>query len=438
MRKLDHMSSPAQTSSPTPYTLKTILRHKPFRTLWLAQFVSVFGDFLALFGVISLITFRWHGTAVQVTTVTIAYILPLAIISPIAGVFVDHWNVKRLMIASDLIRAFLILMLVFVHDVTQIAAIFIALSAVSSFFAPAQSVALRTIVPTEGLLAANAMMMQAFYVVRLLSPVAAGLLVAWFTPKSCFYLDVASFIFSAAMISRLAILRPVRAQGEKTVNSLTQDFLAGNKFIFTHAGLAFVFVAMAVAMFLLSSFSPLISIYIRDTLHAGTIMFGIISTMVGVGMIIGTPLVTRLARGHSKTNVVLSGLFALGVGAALLGTFRNSPMAALSTFTMGLAIAFVWIPAQTMSQQETPPAMVGRVSSTFMSLISISQVFGLLLSGYLAQRLGIRPVFMACAGVLVLISAVGFLTLRGRHGAPEVAEAPAHANAQSTAASQES
>jgi DHA3 family macrolide efflux protein-like MFS transporter len=191
-------------------------------------------------------------------------------------------------------------------------------------------------------------------------------------------------------------------------------------------------------MFLLSSFSPLISIYIRDTLHAGTIMFGIISTMVGVGMIIGTPLVTRLARGHSKTNVVLSGLFALGVGAALLGTFRNSPMAALSTFTMGLAIAFVWIPAQTMSQQETPPAMVGRVSSTFMSLISISQVFGLLLSGYLAQRLGIRPVFMACAGVLVLISAVGFLTLRGRHGAPEVAEAPAHANAQSTAASQES
>src|SRR6266481_8992944 len=98
------MSSPVETLEPTPYTLKTMLQHKPFRTLWLAQFVSVFGDFLALFGVISLITFRWHGTPVQVTAVTIAYMLPLAIISPIAGVFVDHWNVKRLMIASDLIR----------------------------------------------------------------------------------------------------------------------------------------------------------------------------------------------------------------------------------------------------------------------------------------------------------------------------------------------
>ena len=432
------MSSPAQTSSPTPYSLKTILRHKPFRTLWLAQFVSVFGDFLALFGVISLITFRWHGTAVQVTTVTIAYILPLAVIGPVAGVFVDHWNVKRLMIASDLIRAVLILMLIFVHDVTQISIIFLLMSSVSSFFAPAQSVTLRTIVPPEGLLAANAMMAQAFYLVRLLSPAAAGALVAWLTEKSCFYLDVASFAFSAAMISALAIVRPARAQGEKTVKSLTQDFLAGNKFIFTHAGLAFVFIAMAVAMFMLSSFSPLISIYIRDTLHAGTLMFGTISAMVGVGMIVGTQLVTRLARNRSKVNVVLGGLFSLGIGAALLGTFRNSPMAALSTFTVGLAIAFVWIPAQTMSQQETPPAMVGRVSSTFMSLISISQVFGLLLSGYLAQRLGIRPVFMACAGALALISAVGFVTLRGRQGAPETAGLPAHANAQSTAASQES
>jgi MFS family permease len=137
------MSSSA--TMPAAFTVKTILKYRPFRTLWLAQFVSVFGDFLALFGVISLITFRWHGTPVQVTTVTIAFVLPMAVISPIAGVFVDHWNVKRLMIASDLIRAVLILMLVFTHNVTQISAIFVVFSSVSSFFAPAQSVTLRTI-----------------------------------------------------------------------------------------------------------------------------------------------------------------------------------------------------------------------------------------------------------------------------------------------------
>lgn len=419
------MTSPA-TASPT-FTAKTILQYRPFRTLWLAQFVSVFGDFLALFAVISLITFRWHGTPVQVTTVTMAFVLPMAVISPIAGVFVDHWNVKRLMIASDLIRAVLILMLVFVHNVSQISAIFLVLSSVSSFFAPAQSVTLRTIVPADSLLAANALMMQAFYIVRLLSPAVAGALVAWLTEKSCFYIDIASFVFSATMLSTLAIIRPARAQGEKTVKSLSQDFLAGNKFIFTHAGLAFVFIAMALAMFALSSFSPLISIYIRDSLHAGTFMFGLISAMVGVGMIVGTQVVTRLARSGSKAYVVMAGLFLLGLGAGLLGAFRITAMAALSTFTMGFGIAFVWIPAQTMSQQETPPQMVGRVSSTFMSLIAMSQVFGLMLSGYLAQKLGIRPVFIACAGALGLISIAGHFVMRGR--TPDTAGADGRANA---------
>jgi MFS family permease len=424
------------TTSPAPYTLKTILKFKPFRTLWLAQFVSIFGDFLALFGVISLITFRWHGIALQVTAVTIAFILPMAIIGPVAGVFVDHWNVKRLMIASDLIRAVLILLLIFAHNVPQICATLLLLSTVSSFFAPAQAVTVRTIVPPEGLLAANALLAQAFYIVRLLSPAAAGLLVASLTEKSCFYLDAASFIFSASMIAGLAIVRPARASGEKTVKSLTQDFVAGNRFIFTHAGLAFVFIAMAVAMFVMSSFSPLISIYIRDSLHAGTIMFGVISAMVGVGMITGTQLITRLAHSRSRAHVVLMGLFSLGVGAALLGTFQNSPMAAVSTFTIGFAIAFVWVPAQTMSQQETPPAMVGRVSSTFMSLISFSQVFGLLLSGALAQKLGIRPMFIACAGVLALISAAGYFVMRGRPMAI-ASPGPNTSNPQSSVAGQQ-
>src|SRR5215467_15112553 len=321
-------SSPA--ASPTPYTLKTILQFKPFRTMWMGQFVSIFGDFLALFAVINYITFRLHGNALQVTDMMIYYMLPMAFITPVAGVFVDHWNVKRLMIASDLIRAGLIIGLVFAHSATQISAILFAISTVSSFFMPAQSVTVRTLVPMQGLLAANALMSQAFYVVRLASPVIAGALVALLTEKSCYYLDAASFVFSAFMLSRLTILRPARAHTEKTVKSLTRDFVAGNRFIFTHAGLAFVFIAMAAAMFVLSCFSPLISIYIRDSLSAGTKLFGIISAMVGVGMIVGTQLVTRLVKSRSKAHVVLSGLLALGVGAALLGGFHNIPLAALS------------------------------------------------------------------------------------------------------------
>lgn len=405
------MSSPSQA-----LTLKDVLRQKPFRRLWLAQFVSIFGDFLALFGVISLITFRLHGTAVQVTAVTLAFALPMAIVAPPAGVLVDHWNVKRVMIASDLIRGVLVVLLLFVTDVRQICAIFAALSTVSSFFAPAQSVTLRTLVPREGLLAANALMSQAFYTVRLLSPALAGVLVTWLTEKSCFYLDSASFFFSAAMLSTLSIVRPTHDR-EKTLRALTNDFVAGNKFIFTHSGLAFVFMAMAMAMFVLSSFSPLISIYIRDSLSAGSFWFGIISSTVGVGLILGTQSVNRAARNLEKHFVVLAGLLCLGLGAALLGLFRNIPMAAVSTFTMGFAVAFVLVPAQTLSQQETPHEMMGRVSSSFISLISLAQVLGLLLSGYLAQLFGIRQLFIASAGFLALLAAGGYLLVRDRRTA---------------------
>lgn len=392
-------------------TLRDVMGLKPFRRLWLAQFVSIFGDFLALFGVISLITFRLHGTAVQVTTVTLAYALPMAIVAPPAGVLVDHWNVKRVMIASDLMRALLVLPLVFLKNVPLICVVFAILSTVSSFFVPAQSVTLRLLVVKEGLLSANALMSQAFYTVRLISPMVAPALIAWLGEKSCFYLDSASFFFSAAMLSTLTISRPAHDR-EKTLRALTNDFAAGNKFIFSHSALAFVFIAMAMAMFVLSSFSPLISIYIRDSLGAGVFWYGILSTTVGVGMIIGTQLLNRFARNLSKQSMVLYGLLGLGMGAALLGSFRNLPIAAVSTLVIGFTIAFVLVPAQTLSQQETPQELMGRVSSSFMSLISMAQVLGLLLSGYLAQILGIRKLFLVCGLVLALLAAAGYLRLR--------------------------
>jgi MFS family permease len=390
----------------------------PFRTLWIAQFVSVFGDFLALFGVISLITFRWHGTPVQVTMVMLSFMLPMAVVGPPAGVFVDRWNVKKLMIASDLIRALLILGLIFATNVYQICAIFAVLSAVSSFFAPAQSVALRTLVPAENLLAANAMMSQAFYAVRILSPAVAGALVAWLSEKACFYVDTASFLFSAAMLSTLLIVRPPSENRGRSLRALTDDFLAGNKFIFTHPGLAFVLTAMAMAMLVMSAFAPLISIYVRDSLSAGPSLYGLISSMVGVGLIVGTQLLTRAAANMPRTAVVLYGLLGLGVGAAFLGLFANIAMAAASTFTMGFAIAFIIVPAQTMSQQETPRDMVGRVSSSFMSLISLSQAVGMLFSGYLAHLLGLRPLFVACAVVLALMAGAGYLIVSKRSPEP--------------------
>ena len=99
---------------------------------------------------------------------------------------------------------------------------------------------------------------------------------------------------------------------------------------------------------------------------------------------------------------------------SLLGAFRLMATAGLSTFVIGFAIAFVIVPAQTLSQRDTPPAMQGRASSSFLALFSLAQVLGLLISGALADHLGIRQLFIACAATVATLAAAGFLLLRPR------------------------
>src|SRR5262245_17164136 len=120
------------TPSPAPQlTIREVLKLKPVRRLWAAQVVSVFGDFLAIFAVLAYVTYTLHATAAQVTLITVSFMIPFAVIGPIAGVFVDRWNVKRTMIASDLIRAGLALSLVFAASLGQIYAVLFLLSVVS-------------------------------------------------------------------------------------------------------------------------------------------------------------------------------------------------------------------------------------------------------------------------------------------------------------------
>src|SRR5262245_3374270 len=275
-----------------------VLAIRPVRRLWIAQIVSIFGDFLALFAVLSDVSFRLHATAAQVTLISVAFLIPFALLGPIAGVFVDRLDARMTMISSDLIRAALVLGLVFASGLNQIYAILFALSAVSTFFVPAQTIMIRAITPTEGLLAANALMQQAFQVVRIISPAIAGAMVKWIGAKPAYYFDAASFIFSAAMIAAIAILRdgasePSAPSESGKLRSILNDLVEGARFIFTHATISFVILAMAAAMFALSCFGPLIAVYVRDSLKGTEFQFGVINSLIGVGMIFATQFITR-------------------------------------------------------------------------------------------------------------------------------------------------
>ena len=416
--------------------MAAVLRVTTMRRLWYAQIVSVFGDFLALFAVITVMTFKLHSTAQQVTGIQIAYLLPIAILGILSGVFVDRWPVKRTLVASDLIRAGLVLVLIFVHNVYGFYAVLAAISVVSSFFGPAQGVAIRSAVPLHGLRSANSLIQQVMFVMRIIGGPTAAFIVSHLGEKVCYIADSVSFFASAALIASLTLVIPRKSAVVETIEGksavvitektgiprILEDMKEGASFIFHHAALLFVIVALAAGMFVMGCFGPLIAIFVRDTLHASTKVFGIASAMIGAGLLIGITTLNAAAKNLKNNTLVYSGLSGIAVGTLILAAaphtvFHLSSRAfatdilltVFGCFVIGFAAAGIIIPSQTMIQQETPPAMLGRVGSTVMSLIFSAQIAGLILSGILGNYTSVRHVFAICTGMLIVLILVGKL-----------------------------
>jgi len=412
-------------NAPEPLSMGAVLRVTTMRRLWYAQIVSVFGDFLALFAVITVMTFKLHATAQQVTGVQIAYLLPIALLGIISGVFVDRWPVKPTLVASDFIRAALVLGLLFVHHVWGFYVVLAAISIVSSFFSPAQGVAIRSAVPMHGLRSATALMQQVMFIMRIIGGPTAAFLVAYLGAKSCYVIDTVSFIASGSLIASLSLILPKSAAktagAEKSgLARIWADMKEGASFIFHHAALLFVIVALAAGMFVMGCFGPLIAIYVRDNLHASTRTFGVTSAMIGLGLLSGINILNAAAKKVKHALLVYFGLGGIALGTLLLATVVHLPATILGLFLIGFSAAGIIVPSQTMIQEETPQSMLGRVGSTVMSLIFSAQIAGLILSGVLAQHTSVRRVFAICAAMLAVLIVAGKLWMEPKEHAATV------------------
>ncbi len=414
---------------PRPMSMGAVLGITMMRRLWIAQIISVFGDFLVLYAVLGVLTFNLHATAAQVTGVQVAFLLPFAILGVIAGVFVDRWPLKLTMVGSDAIRAVLVLLLLLATRMWHFYGVLAAISLVSSFFGPAQGVAIRHAVPLHGLRAANVLMQQVMFGMRILGPAVAAFVVSSFGPISCYLGDSASFVISALLIASVAFAHPPAGAPRPAANAVQRSALGrigmdmeqGFSFIVHHAALLFVILATASGMFVIGCFGPLIAIYVRDILRGSTQTFGIASALIGVGMLVGVNALAVLAKNVRSAVLVYAGLAGIAAGLALMVAITYVWSTLLGNFVIGLAVAGIVIPSQTMIQQETPPELMGRVGSTVMSLIFTAQISGLLLSGWLAAAIGVRRVFAVCAILLAVLIAVGRLWMEPKSAAPAAA-----------------
>ena len=396
-------------------SMREVLRITTMRRLWYAQIVSIFGDFLALFAVIAALTFKLHATPQQIIGVQISYLVPIAVLGILAGVFVDRWPLKRTLVSSDLIRGCLVMLLLLSSQIWHFYVILAAISVVSSFFGPAQGVVIRGVVPLHGLRSSNALMQQALFMMRIVGPAAAGMLVGAFGADFCYLLDAASFFASAGFIASVTIDRSLGVHHHTAkedmgaIAGIWHDMQQGMSFILHHASLLFVIMAMSSGMFVLGCFGPLIAVYVRDSVHAANAVYGWASAMIGVGMVIGVNLLSTYGAKIRNTVLVYAGLLGIAAGLLLLRVLADVWSTLVADFIIGGAVAGILIPAQTLMQQETPPELMGRVGSTFMSCVLTAQILGLLLSSVLAEFISVRNVFAICAAMLLLLALAGRL-----------------------------
>jgi MFS family permease len=242
----------------------------------------------------------------------------------------------------------------------------------------------------------------------IVAPSVAGELVQLAGANSCFLYDSFSFFFSAALVMTLTINRPpLRTEPTAVLDSMRQGF----GFIFKHSTISFVILSMTAGMFAMRCFGALLSIYVRDVLHSTAAVFGVLNTLIGVGMIVGTQMLTRFARRIPQQNLVVYGLGVMGAAVLTTAAFGTMGSAAAGMLGLGLGASAIFITATTLIQHETPHELLGRVMSCLMSLVAGAQVIAMFVAGPVAEMVGIPKLYFGSAAMLAGIAVVGYFKL---------------------------
>jgi predicted MFS family arabinose efflux permease len=390
----------------SPRGFAALLRDRRFAALFGAHFVSNLGDWLAFLALFGLAALEWRASATRVGLLAIAYVLPLVGVAPWAGVLVDRWDLRRVLVVSDLARAGLVLAMAFAPGYPALCALLFLHQTAGCFFNPAQVAALPRLVARPHLLAANALTSSAAHAAKLLGPAVAGVLVAALGPRGCFLADSASFLLSGLALSTL----PAMA-GERSSNGspapwrglanawavVRADFHEGLEFLRRAPRVQRVVGAVAWTMAPVGGFIAILAVYARDVLDAGPRTLGFLLSTLGVGAVGGALAVARLARHRSRLRSIGIGMLLGAIAFGILAAGHDVRVVAAGVFLLGAATAVSIVPAQALLQEETPGALLGRVTSVAVAGIGIVQGLGMGLAGPLVGVLGMQRFLMVAA-----------------------------------------
>ncbi|MGL4736682.1 MAG: MFS transporter [Cellulosilyticaceae bacterium] len=402
------------------------LYHKNFTILVLGQMISLFGSAIQRFA-LSLYLLDLTGSASLFASMLAISMVPIVLLSPVAGILADRGNKKRLMIALDVMSGLLLMFYALIllqgkDHVIIIGAVMVLLSAIATIYQPVVNTCIPLIIDEEQLIRANAIIQQVSSLSHFLGPILAGVLYGVFGIKGVICINMVSFLGSAVLEGFLKIPKISKAR----TDSLKELFVGDMKESYTYLRYKnpIIFRMLLFSglynLFLVPVFSVATPYVIKETLGLSSQMYGLAEGMIALGMILGGGLITwkpelfHIKRVYRLLYLTTLAMFAMGGAMALFNFGKSSAHISVGILTVaGMLIMGVLGIANVLSAsylyKETEQVLLGKVlafGSAFATLcIPLGQIlFGGLIEVY-AQSVHwiIYSVALAVFGVTLLV-----------------------------------
>lgn len=401
------------------WKLGKLLGQPNFRNLWLAQVISDFGDGLTNLTLLIMIN-QLTGSTAALATMAIVLAIPQVTLGLVAGVYVDRFDRRKIMLASDALRAALVLGFVLV-DASHLWVLYLLgflQATVGTFFTPARGALLAQLLPPEALLAANSLTQTSRILAGLLGAGAAGVLVGvlgvyW----PAFAIDAATFLLSFLLVSLVQLPQRLSMAAGGQAASVFKALLEGLRLIGRSRILLGTLTGAAVLMLGLGAVNVLFIPLLTGDLKVPPTLFGLVQLAETGGMILAGSLVVALATRLKPTQMVSLGMIVLGLGVGLIAWVDNLWQVLALLFLIGLMVAPVQAGVSTLVQTEVDDQARGRVGAALSAVIGSANLLSMAFAGVLAGAIGVREVFVV-AGLVGVMAGAMALWVFGAKAAP--------------------
>jgi len=409
-----------------------VLKNRNFFLLWIGQIVSEFGERITQMALIGLIYQKNPYSAVALAKLIIFIVVPVFLIGPVAGVYVDRWNRRYTMIASDLVRSFLVLLIplclvVFNKNLIPVYVLVFMVFSVTRFFLPSKMAIIPDLVHKEHLLIANSLISTTRMIATVVGLGLAGILVGIAGPLGGFYINAGTFLFSATMLlfvsikSHMPLKKEIIETGYVLEKALVhpkvfRQIKEGLKFLKDNKNVRISLRSLFIVMAGLGAMSVVTIVFIQECFGSATKEIGFFGMLVGVGLFFGSLLYGRLGNFIEKDRMIQVSFIASGIAITvfvLAAKFTQSvPVSGVCAVIIGLSGSPIIISSNTLIHEAIPHNIRGRVFSSVEAVIHVSFLTCMLIAAKAADVVGRLGVLIGCAGIFVLFGIIGLVRVK--------------------------